>query len=132
MFGRGSTPLFEPKECGPYGRAIGRIGVGSILIARHDFETQQSRPPPDTRQTPNRAPPSPKLRRRRQSCAAVAKVAPPSPKLPPPSPKLRRHRQSCAAVAKVAPPSPKLRRQRQMRRSNRQCCALNPNGAQQS
>ncbi|PYS53623.1 MAG: hypothetical protein DMG13_11930 [Acidobacteria bacterium] len=73
MFGRGSTPLFEPKECGPYGRAIGRIGVGSILIARHDFETQQSRPPPDTRQTPNRAPPSPKLRRRRQSCAANAK-----------------------------------------------------------
>ena len=106
MFGRGSTPLFEPKECGPYGRAIGRIGVGSILIARHDFETQQSRPPPDTRQTPNRAPPSPKLRRRRQSCAAVAKVAPPTPNEAQQSPMLRPKPQWGAAIVNVARQTP--------------------------
>ena len=33
MFGRGSTPLFEPQECGQFGRAMGRIGAGSILMA---------------------------------------------------------------------------------------------------
>jgi len=61
VFGRGSTPLFEPQECGQYGRAIGRIGAVSILIARHDFARNRATGGTVTAQTPNQPPQSPLL-----------------------------------------------------------------------
>ena len=140
MFGRGSTPLFEPQESGQYERAIKQDRSGIHLDRKHDLARNRAAGGSVAPQMPNEAPPAPMVRlkrqmrcRRRQWCASNAKWS--------------------AAIANVAPSNAKWAQQsqtlpvkRQMGCSNPKCCALNttwgaaivnvarqtPHGAQQS
>ena len=80
MFGRGSTPLFEPQECGQYEPAIKQDRSGIRLDRKHDLAGNRAaggsvvpEMPNEVResaigaaQTPNEVPESAMVRLKRQ------------------------------------------------------------------